>query len=53
MVPFSDVWVHFVVEAVLHMKINTETLAGYDTTGVYYRGVGIIILAGLTEFQYE
>lgn len=43
---YTDLWVHFIVEAVLHMKFNTKTVAG-----VSYR-VGIIILCGLAEFQY-
>lgn len=46
-VPYTDLWVHLIVEAGLHMKFNTNTVAG-----VYYR-VGIIILSGLAEFQYE
>lgn len=52
-VPFSDVWGHFVGGIVLHMKINSQTLVGYDTMGVYYRRLGIIILAGLADFWYE
>lgn len=46
-VPYTDLWVDFIVEAVLHVKFKTKTVAG-----VYYR-VGLIILSSLAEFQYE
>lgn len=35
------------------MIIDAETLAEYALTGVYYRGVVILILAGLAGFQDE